>query len=48
MIAHQHYAVELADFELANGVNPQARALAKRIQMPRAAEIEMVLGMLTG
>jgi uncharacterized protein (DUF305 family) len=46
MIAHQHSAVELADQELENGVNPQARALAKRIVRSRTAEIEMMLGLL--
>jgi uncharacterized protein (DUF305 family) len=46
MIAHQHDAVELADFELENGVNPQARALAKRVQKSRSAQIELMLGLL--
>ena len=44
----RHSAVEMAGQELENGVNPNARELATRIVKSRTAEIEMMLGMLTG
>ena len=47
MIAHQHSAVEMADQELENGVNPAARELAERIVKSRTAEIELMLSLLT-
>jgi uncharacterized protein (DUF305 family) len=46
MVGHQGAAVEMADRELENGVNADARALAKRIVDSRNAEIEMMLKLL--
>jgi uncharacterized protein (DUF305 family) len=48
MIAHQHAAVEMADLELENGVNHEARLLARRIVKSRTAEIELMLDLLNG
>ncbi|GAA3985621.1 DUF305 domain-containing protein [Thermobifida alba] len=46
MIAHHEGAVEMAEQELADGVNPEARQLARDIVETQEAEIEQMRGML--
>ncbi|MEO3813479.1 DUF305 domain-containing protein [Sphaerisporangium sp. B11E5] len=48
LIAHQHNAVEMARDESGNGVNPEARDLARRIDLSRTAQIRQMLGHLDG
>ncbi|HEU4426104.1 MAG TPA: DUF305 domain-containing protein [Pilimelia sp.] len=43
LIGHQHNAVELARMELASGANPEVKALAKRIDESRRAQISLML-----
>jgi uncharacterized protein (DUF305 family) len=45
LIAHQDDAVQIARLERA-GVNPEAKSLARRIELSRAAQIEQMLAML--
>ncbi|MEC3975621.1 DUF305 domain-containing protein [Amycolatopsis sp. H20-H5] len=47
LTGHQHSAVELAQTETAEGVNPQAKELAKRIFESRTAEIKQLLAFTT-
>ena len=46
MIAQQDDAIQLARSETAGGANPQAKALAKRIDESRTAQIKQMLAML--
>ncbi|MFI6758726.1 DUF305 domain-containing protein [Micromonospora sp. NPDC050417] len=46
LIAHQHNAVEMARNETTFGQNPEARALAGRIDQSRTAQINQMLAML--
>jgi uncharacterized protein (DUF305 family) len=43
LIAHQDDAIQIAAMETGSGVNPQARALAQRIQISRKAQIDQML-----
>lgn len=45
-IGRQNYAVQLAEMEVGHGANPDARALAERVDQSRTAEIEMMQKML--
>jgi uncharacterized protein (DUF305 family) len=46
LIGHQHNAVEIARMEVASGTNPEAKALAQRVDQSRTAEIEQMLKMV--
>ncbi|SDZ29486.1 Uncharacterized conserved protein, DUF305 family [Micromonospora pattaloongensis] len=46
MIAHQHTAVEYARMATAAGVNPDAAALARRVDQSRSAQVTQMLGLL--
>jgi uncharacterized protein (DUF305 family) len=46
LIAHQDDAIQVARMETAQGVNPEATALADRIQKSRAAQIKQMLALL--
>jgi uncharacterized protein (DUF305 family) len=48
MIAHQDDAIQMARSEATSGVNPQATALAKRIDRSRSAQITQMLALLRG
>jgi uncharacterized protein (DUF305 family) len=48
MIEHHKGAIDMASVEIQEGANPQAVALAKKIQRDQAAEIEKMTGMLEG
>mgnify|MGYP000418559213 FL=1 len=46
MIAHHEGAIEMAETELADGVNPQAKQVAADITESQAAEIEEMKSLL--
>ncbi|MFC6083086.1 DUF305 domain-containing protein [Sphaerisporangium aureirubrum] len=46
LIAHQHNAVEMARTETRTGVSPEAKDLARRIDLSRTAQIRQMLGQL--
>ncbi|MFY1632063.1 DUF305 domain-containing protein [Solwaraspora sp. WMMB335] len=46
LIAHQHYAVELARTVRDTGVNPQVRQFADQLDRSRSAQITHLLGLL--
>ena len=46
LIAHQHNAVEMARTEVRSGVDPEARELARRIDLSRTAQIDQMLKLL--
>lgn len=48
MIEHHKGAIDMAHAEEQQGENPQALALANRIQRAQSAEIQEMTGMLTG
>ncbi|OLT10912.1 hypothetical protein BJF79_25350 [Actinomadura sp. CNU-125] len=45
-IAHQHNAVEMAQAELKDGTNPDAKAFAERVRESRTDQIRQMLGLL--
>lgn len=48
MISHHQGAVEMAKAEIANGANPEAKALAEEIIKAQEAEIAQMKQMLEG
>ncbi len=48
LIGHQHNAVEVARMEIADGANPDAKDLARRVEQSRSAQIQQMLTMLNG
>lgn len=48
MIEHHKGAIDMAGVEIAEGANPEAVVLAKKIQRDQAAEIEKMIRMLDG
>jgi uncharacterized protein (DUF305 family) len=48
LIGQQHSAVEVARMEAADGANPAAKDLARRVEQSRSAQIQQMLTMLNG
>jgi uncharacterized protein (DUF305 family) len=46
MIAHQDDAIQMARMEESSGINPEARALAGRIDRSRTAQIQQMLALI--
>ena len=47
MVPHHRQAIEMAQHELDNGVDPETKALATRIEAAQDPEIEIMTGWLT-
>jgi uncharacterized protein (DUF305 family) len=48
LIGQQHNMVEVARMETADGVNPEAKDLAHRVEQSRSAQIQQMLTMVNG